>query len=96
LGWHGSSIQYWNIISLNNTDFTQHLPIVCINDPTGTVTFNHQYVSIGSLDIESTELEAPQLGSLYTINAGESSKILDAVWNNDPLSVTSTFHLDGE
>jgi hypothetical protein len=84
------------LIALNNTDSKQNLSIVRINDPTGTVTFDHKYVQIGNIGIEDNNLEAPQLGSLYTINAGNSGKILDAVWNDDSLWVTSTFQLDGK
>jgi hypothetical protein len=83
------------LISIKNG---QSLSIVCVNDPTGTVTFDQKFVPIDSGNIVHTpyiNLPAPQRGTPKTIEAGRVV-IYDAVWNKGSLWVTSIFHLNGE
>ncbi|MFC2051588.1 Ig-like domain-containing protein [Chloroflexota bacterium] len=64
--------------------------VVRVNDPLGTPTFAGEYVVVGDIEDFSGSLpDAPQFGSATLIEVNDR-RVLDAVWRNDQLWLTTT------
>ncbi len=66
----------------------EFLSIIRVDNPLGTPTFSHAYVSMGDIEDSSTALgDAPQSGTSITVETNDR-RALHAVWRDDSLWAT--------